>query len=48
MLLVYNPNDKNVYFIEVRNGKEANDGTSRFNLEELEATRCILEKLMKE
>lgn len=41
-------NDKNVYFIEVRNGKEVNDGTSRFNLEELEATRCILEKLMKE
>ena len=41
-------NNKNVYFIEVFNGKEAMDGTSRFNLEELEATKVILKKLMKE
>lgn len=41
-------NSKNVYFIEVFNGKEAMDGTSRFNLEELEATKEILKRLMKE
>ncbi len=41
-------NNKNVYFIEVFNGKEAMDGTSRFNLEELEATKEILKRLMKE
>ncbi len=39
-------NDKAVYFIEVYNGKEAIEGTSRFNLEELEATRDILLKLL--
>ncbi len=41
-------NNKNVFFIEVLNGKEAMDGTSRFNLEELEATKEILKMLMKE
>ena len=41
-------NSKNVFFIEVFNGKEAMDGTSRYNLEELEATKEILKKLMKE
>lgn len=41
-------NSKNVFFIEVLNGKEAIDGTSRFNLEELDATKDILKRLMKE
>ena len=41
-------NDKDIFFVEVLNGKEAFDGTSRFNLEELEATKEILKKLMKE
>ena len=41
-------NDKDIFFVEVLNGKEALDGTSRYNLEELEATQEILKKLMKE
>ena len=41
-------NDKSAYFIEVYNGKEANDGTSRFNLEELDAMTDILKRLIKE
>lgn len=41
-------NEKDIFFVEVLNGKEALDGTSRFNLEELEATKEILKKLMKE
>ncbi len=40
-------NNKNdAYFIEVKNGKEATDGTSRYNLTELDATRLILNDLL--
>lgn len=39
--------DKDIFFIEVKNGKEAKDGTSRYNIEELEATADILKDLMK-
>ncbi len=41
-------NEKNVYFIEVYNGKEVIEGTSRYNIEELEATVDILKRLIKE
>lgn len=43
----YLKNDKDVFFVEVKNGKEGVDGTSRFNLEELEATKELLKNLMK-
>lgn len=36
-----------VFFIEVENGQEAREGTSRFNLEEIAATEYILRDLMK-
>ena len=38
-------NDKDVFFVDVKNGKEATEGTSRYNVEELRATREILEIL---
>lgn len=41
-------NSKSVCFVEVLNGKEAAEGTSRFNLEEIEATKEVLKKLIKE
>ena len=37
---------KDVFFIDVRNGKEAQDGTSKYNVEELEATKEIIERLL--
>lgn len=36
-----------VFFVEVENGQEAREGTSRFNLEEISATEYILRDLMK-
>lgn len=36
-----------VFFVEVENGQEAKEGTSRFNLEEIAATEYILRDLMK-
>lgn len=39
--------DKDIFFVDVKNGKETRDGTSRYNIEELEATADILEDLMK-
>lgn len=38
--------DKDVFFVEVKNGKEVKEGTSRYNIEELEATSDILEDLI--
>ena len=38
---------KDVIFVEVLNGQEAMDGTSRFNIEEIDATVTILKELMK-
>ena len=35
-----------VFFVEVKNGQETTDGTSRFNIEEIEATSWILKDLM--
>ena len=40
-------NDKDVFFVDVKNGKEATEGTSRYNVEELRATREILEILLE-
>lgn len=37
---------KDVFFVEVKNGKEVREGTSRYNVEELEATADILKDLM--
>ena len=39
--------DKDIFFVEVKNGKEAKEGTSKYNIEELEATADILKDLMK-
>lgn len=36
-----------VFFVEVENGQETREGTSRFNLEEISATEYILRDLMK-
>lgn len=38
---------KDVMFVEVVGGQEAREGTSRFNVEEIEATAFILRDLMK-
>ena len=35
-----------VFFVEVKNGQETGEGTSRFNVEEIEATSWILKDLM--
>ena len=40
-------NDKDVFFVDVKNGKEATEGTSRYNVEELRATREIFEMLLE-
>jgi superfamily I DNA and/or RNA helicase len=40
-------NDKNIFMIDVRNGKETIDGTSRYNVEELNATNIILKEIKK-
>lgn len=39
--------NKDVFFVEVENGQEAKDGTSRFNLEEISATAYILKDLIR-
>lgn len=39
-------NDKDVFFVDVQNGKEAKDGTSRYNVEEIEATASVLRDLI--
>lgn len=39
-------NEKDVFFVDVKNGKEASDGTSRYNVEELRATKDILVMLI--
>lgn len=43
-------NDKDVFFVDVKNGKETRDmgATSRYNIEEIEATAEILRILMDE
>lgn len=38
---------KDVFFVEVLGGQEAKEGTSRFNVEEINATALILKDLMK-
>ena len=38
-------NNKDVFFVEVKNGKEVQDGPSKYNIEELDATAKILEDL---
>ena len=40
-------NDKDVFFVDVQHGKEAKEGTSRFNVEELKATAEILKDIME-
>ncbi len=42
---MFNQND--IFFVDVQNGKEAKEGTSRYNVEEIEATKTILEELIK-
>ena len=39
--------DKDVIFVEVKRGQEQKDGTSRFNIEEIDSTSLILEELIK-
>ncbi len=41
-------NDKDIFFVEVLNGKEVIEGTSRYNVEELSATADILKRLIEE
>lgn len=40
-------NNKDVFFVEVKGGQEAKEGTSRVNLEEIKATVAILKDLLK-
>jgi len=42
-----NYQDSDVFFVEVLNGQETKDGTSRFNVEEIQATADLLKNLMK-
>ena len=42
-----NYEDRDVMFVEVVGGQEQRDGTSRFNVEEIQATAYILQDLMK-
>jgi superfamily I DNA and/or RNA helicase len=39
-------NQKDVFFIDVQFGKETTDGTSRYNIEEIEATVSVLKDLI--
>ena len=41
-------NEKDVFFVDVKNGKEAIEGTSRYNTEELVATAAILTDLISD
>jgi len=38
--------DRDIFFVDVKNGKEDKDGTSRYNVEELTATAQVLEDLI--
>lgn len=40
-------NDYDVFFVDVKNGKEAKENTSRYNIQELEATADILKDIMQ-
>lgn len=40
-------NAKDIFFVDVKNGKEAKENTSRYNVEELRATAEILNDLME-
>lgn len=40
-------NDADAFFVEVLNGSEVTKGTSRYNVEEIEAMKNILEELIK-
>lgn len=40
-------NDRDVFFVDVKNGKEAKEGTSRYNIEELYATKEVLADLLE-
>lgn len=40
-------NQKDIFFVDVKNGKEMRDNTSRYNIEELEATSEVLKDLME-
>ena len=40
-------NEKDVFFVDVQYGKEAKDGHSRFNQEEIEATASVLKDLIR-
>lgn len=40
-------NEKDIFFVDVQNGKEAYDGTSRYNVEELQATVALLRDLLR-
>lgn len=40
-------NAKDIFFVDVKNGKEAKENTSRYNVEELRATAEILKDLME-
>lgn len=40
-------NKKDIFFVDVKNGKEAKDNTSRYNVEELRATATILNDLIE-
>lgn len=39
-------NESDVFFVEVKNGQEARQGTSRYNIEEIEATAEMLKQIM--
>ena len=40
-------NEKDIFFVDVQYGKEAKDGFSRYNVEEIEATASILKDLIR-
>ena len=40
-------NDYDVFFVDVKNGKEAKENTSRYNIQELEATADVLKDLLQ-
>ena len=39
-------NEKDVFFVDVQYGKEAKDGTTRYNIEEIEATASVLRDII--
>lgn len=40
-------NEYDVFFVDVKNGKEAKENTSRYNIQELEATADVLKDLLR-